>query len=369
MGQTVKKVFLLTTETSGDLLAGELIRHLVDGDNELRVCGVGGPKARAQGMRTFYTVEDFNVMGLVEVLGNLKRLKRQFNDLVHACEAESPDVIVLVDAPDFNIRFAKAVRHLGIPIVYYVSPQVWAWRSSRAKHIASVVDHMMVLFSFEADIYRDFGLKTTWVGHPLVDEIPCGSSPSQMPERDVKRVLLAPGSRPSELERHRSVYEDLVQSADSDIHFSMALAPALKGTDLGALAKSDRVDIVHGNMRVAINDVDAAVVASGTATLETGLFGVPMVVGYRMNALTYHLAKRLVKVDHIALVNIVLNDRVVPELIQDEFNAKTIWKHLRPLLGPTAEAKQMREQFARLPELLGGTGSGRRAAEVVRTYL
>ena len=369
-----KKVFLITTETSGDLLAGSLLRHLFKMQPGLDVRGVGGIQARLEGMNTLYSVEDFNVMGLFEVIGKLPKLRRQFDDLVTYCQSWEPDVVILVDAPDFNIRMAKVIKTFGFPIVYYVSPQVWAWRKSRATQIASLVDHMMVLFEFETDIYRKLGLKTSWVGHPLVEDLQDFVPAPEVLELvkknpKAKTIVLAPGSRYSELSRHLQILKGVVDQAPGDIQFLLPLAPSLKNADLGNLSERNNLHILQGNMRSAMSLADAAVVASGTATLETALLGVPMVVGYRMSSLSYNLALRLVKVEHIALVNIVLGKRVVPELIQEDFCPESIWKILKTLLTSEHERQIMKCEFSKLGAILGGLGASERAAEVVGAYL
>ncbi|PIE01714.1 MAG: lipid-A-disaccharide synthase [Acidobacteria bacterium] len=369
-----KKLFLITTETSGDLLAGGLLRELNQLVPDLQVQGVGGFRARACGMNCIYSVQDFNVIGLVEVLGKLRQLKAQFNDLVAQCKTWKPDAVVLIDAPDFNIRFAKALRGTGIPIVYYVSPQVWAWRPKRAQLLANLVDQMLVLFEFEKQIYEELGLKTTWVGHSLVDEIEhfqisTKTLKTVQPKSTETLIALAPGSRKSELKRHIPIFREVVNMAAENIRFLLPLAPYLSVEHLGELAKSDKVIVLPGKMRDAISLADAAVVASGTATLETGLLGTPLVVGYRMNSLSYMLASRLVKVENIALVNIVLGKRVAPELRQDEFNAQQIWKHLKDLLPGQAGNQKMIAEFQQLSRRLGGPGSAKRAAVEVGTYL
>jgi len=341
---------------------------------DLEVTGVGGDQLIQQGMKAHFQVKDFNVMGLFEVLSQLKRLKAMFRELVAKVRQESPDLVVLIDAPDFNLRFAKAIRDLNIPVVYYVSPQVWAWRKRRARQIAQLVDHIMVLFHFEADIYRNVGLEATWTGHPLVDEITDGISRDEFfsqhgfdPERPL--VALAPGSRPSEIQRHLPVLTEIADARRDDYQFALPLAPALDQTDIARQIEQSPIAILPGKMRPLIRNSDVAIVASGTATLETGLLQTPMIVGYRLKTLSYWLARLLVKVPHISLVNIVLEKEVVPELIQGEFCQERVLPLLDELIegGPAREA--MLAEFARLEQVLGGPGASTRAAQVVKDFL
>ncbi|CAM2008083.1 lipid-A-disaccharide synthase [Acanthopleuribacter pedis] len=371
-----KKLFLLTTESSGDLLGARLLAALKPNVPGLEVRGVGGEKLKAEGMHLVRAVSDFNVMGLVEVLSQLSRLRAMFAELVEDLRTWQPDVVVLIDAPDFNLRFAKALRGLGIPVVYYVSPQVWAWRKGRAKKIAKLVDHMMVLFRFETEIYHQYGLKTTWVGHPLVDEVTCDTSRAAFlaeegldPSRPL--VALAPGSRRKEVKSLLPTMLDVAKAKGDRYQFAIPAAPTIDtGLMKQLMAEAGvQIPILPGKMRPLIRHADAAVVASGTATLETGLLGTPMIVGYRLQRLSYALAKRLVQLDNIALVNIVLGRRVVPELIQDAFNPDTIWTELEPLLEDAAHRREVEAELARLPEALGGGGAANRAAAVVKDYL
>ena len=379
-----KKLFLVTTETSGDLLGGRLLRELKTMVPALDVRGVGGDLLQAEGMHQTYDVRDFNVMGLVEVLSQLRRLKGMFNHLVAELREWRPDVIVLVDAPDFNLRFAKAVAGLGIPIIYYVSPQVWAWRKGRAKKIARLVDHMLVLFEFEKAIYAELDLPTTWVGHPLVDELKTGGSREEFfasqgldPQRPL--VALAPGSRNREVTSLLPVMARAAAQRLDRYQFAIPIAPALDRTLVADLlgqveTELDRpltssIRLLPGLMRPLMRHADAAIVASGTATLETGLLHTPMIVGYRLKQLSYALASRLVKVEHVALVNIVLGKRVVPELIQDDFCPEAILTHLDALIEPGETRDRVLAEFDRLEHILGGGGAARRAATVVKDYL
>lgn len=367
------KLFLVTTETSGDLLAGELLRELHQDMTGLTVRGVGGDRCLEQGMDCIYQVRDFNVMGLVEVLSQLRRLKRMFNELVAAIKADKPDVVVLVDAPDFNLRFAAAIRELGVPVVYYVSPQVWAWRQGRAKKISEIVDHMMVLFAFEEEIYKPYGLPTTWVGHPLVDELsalrpdPDFRKQHGLPD-DKPLVALAPGSRNSVVGKLLPVMRDVALARADQYAFAMPLAGTVNQSMVDTILLDAPVTVIRDGMRPLMQAADAAVVASGTATLETALLRTPLVVGYRLKRLSYWLATRMVKLPHVALVNIVLDKGVAPELIQADFNPEAILPLLDQMVTDPSTRTQMIEEFDRLEQILGGGGAAARAARVVQGF-
>lgn len=369
-------IFLVCTESSGDQLGACLLAELKISNPELLVHGVGGQKLIDQGMLTTFKVTDFNVMGLVEILSQLKRLKSMFNQLVAQVALDVPKMVLLIDAPDFNLRFAKAVRALNllIPIVYYVSPQVWAWRKKRVRHIAALVNHMMVLFSFEKDIYQKHGLATTWVGHPLVDEL---SDKVTEPDfflshgLDPKKplVALAPGSRMQEVKRLLPVMVLVAAARQERLQFAIPLANTIPLGEVLTLLGGAKIPIFPGEMRSIMHHAQAAIVASGTATLETGLLQTPMLVGYKMSAPSFFLASRLVKVQHIALVNIVLGKRAVPELIQNEFCLEKLLPLLDDIVTVGTRRAQILDDLARLKETLGGGGAATRAAAVVASYL
>ena len=341
---------------------------------DVQITGVGGDLLEAEGMQPIYRVSDFNVIGLFEVLSQLRRLKRIFNELVTAVREHQPDLILLVDGPDFNLRFAKAVKGLGIPVIYYVSPQIWAWRPQRAKTVASLVDHLMVLFSFEQDFYKNYGLSTTWVGHPLVDELKDDRSREaffheQGFQTDKPLVALAPGSRWSEVKRLLPVMAELAHARQDQYQFALPLASTIEKQDVLTLLNGAEVTILPRKMRTLMRHADAAVVASGTATLETGLLRTPMIVGYKLKWLTFLLAKWLVKVPHVALVNIVLGKGVVPELIQGAFEKEHVLPLLDELIQVPERRNQMLEEFDRLESILGGGGASKRAADVIKGFL
>lgn len=367
------KLFIVATETSGDFLGAELMKELTRGGLDYQASGVGGDGMVAQGLDTIYRIDDFNVMGLFEVVSQLRRLKRQFNRLIEHVTQVCPDVIVLIDAPDFNIRFARAVRALEIPIIYYVGPQVWAWRRKRAAQLAELVDHIMLLFQFEADFYRDLPAKATVVGHPLVDELGGYRRSDQARvelgfELNRPLVVLAPGSRRREVSSLLPVMKEVIIQRPQ-YQYGLAMAPTISREMSQSLLGEayDRVRL--GPMRELMSQADAAVVASGTATLETGLLGVPMVVGYRMSSMTYVLARRLVKIPHVALVNIVLNDRVVPELIQGDFTATRVIHEVDDMIRNAERRQEITDKLTRIPGILGGGGASQRAAEVVAGYV
>jgi lipid-A-disaccharide synthase len=362
-------------EPSGDLYAADLVRHLRGRtDAPPDVFGLGGERLEAEGARLLAHVRDLAVVGLWEVVSHLPRFRRVFRDLLAEVDRARPDIAVLVDYPDFNLRVARALHRRRIPVVYYVSPQVWAWRPRRLRAIREHVAHMIVIFPFEAKVYEEAGVPVTFVGHPLVDLV--------RPERDRNGFLagngldpgrpviaLLPGSRRKEIAHNLPPLAGAVRllaQRRPDLQFIAAVGPSIDPLALRA-GLPPSVTLVQGRTHAVLSAANVAVVASGTATVEAALLGTPMVVVYRLSALTYHLGRRFVKVPHVAMANLIAGQGIVPELIQDEFTPERVAEAVLPLLGPAGDA--MREALAEVRRRLGAPGASGRAAEVVAGLL
>jgi lipid-A-disaccharide synthase len=362
-------------EPSGDLYAADLVRQLRGRTAEPpEVFGLGGDHLEAEGARLLAHVRDLAVVGLWEVVSHLPRFRRVFRDLLAEVDRSRPDLAVLVDYPDFNLRVARALHRRGVPVVYYVSPQVWAWRPRRLRQIRAHVAHMIVIFPFEAQVYEDAGVPVTFVGHPLVDLV--------APERDRARFLaesgldparpviaLLPGSRRKEIGHNLPALAGAVRllaERRPDLQFLAAVGPSIDPAILRA-GLPPVVALVQGRTHAVLSAANAAVVASGTATVEAALLGTPMIVVYRLSRLTYHLGRRFVKVPHVAMANLIAGTGIVPELIQDDFTAERVADAVLPLLGPDGEV--MREALAEVRRRLGAPGASGRAAEVVTRVL
>lgn len=366
MGKSL--IYLVATESSGDFLGGQLLNALSHLPLEFR--GVGGPSMVREGLQSDFSVEDFNVMGLWEVLKHLPRLKRQFNAIVHHILSAKPKAIVLIDAPDFNIRLAKALRQEGIPLIYYVSPQVWAWRKKRAAQLAQWIHHMMVLFEFEVPIYEALGCKVTCVGHPLVDHYRDFQGKTT-PAAPLPTILFGPGSRSGVIARHLTVFEELQALWQGPVQWVIPLAPGYSEDHplFHPFQGHDNIRWIRGNLKQALQTVDLAILSSGTATLEAGLAGVPTIVGYRMHPISHWLAKKMVQVPHISLTNVVLEQRVFPELVQKDFCGANLVSLATPLLESSKPRQAMLKSLEPLAAQLGGGNVSSRAAQVVEQYL
>ncbi len=346
---------------------------------DLHFYGIGGPRMRAAGVETLVDAKVMAVMGLVEVLGHYPTLRAALKLMQRRLAEDRPDLLVLVDYPDFNLRLAKTAKRLGIKVLYYISPQIWAWRQHRVYKIKKLVDMMAVVFPFEEPFYQQAGVPVRFVGHPLAEEVYCSLSAAEAKQRfdlDPGRpvVGLFPGSRRSELKR---LLPTLLASAaqlhaqDLRYQFLLPRASSLEEADLAPYLATTSVPIqvVSGHPYEAIRACDAIAAASGTVTLEIGLLGTPLVVVYRVAALSYRIMRRLIKVDHIALCNIVADRRIAPELIQDDATPERISAELSALLTEPARAQAMRSALAEIRERLGGHGASAAVAQLLLEQL
>lgn len=367
---------IMAGEASGDLHGAGLAREIRKADPSIALCGVGSVRMREAGVTMLADASDISVVGLTEVIKHLGGIFRTYRALKSFLTRERPDLLVLIDLPDFNILLGKAAKKIGIPIVYYISPQVWAWRKGRIKTIARLVNAMIVIFPFEEPLYRKEGVDVRYVGHPLTDVV--GSS---LTKEEAKKqlgldparrtVALLPGSRKTEIVNllpEMLAAAKILLSRFQDLQFVLPVAPTLGHDFIGAFVKKSGVPVTltGGKVYDALQGADAAIVASGTATLETGLMGVPMVIVYRISDLTYYILSKLVSgVEHVGLVNIVAGKRLVPELIQHDANALNMADAITRMLEDAAFHEQIRSGLAGVRAKLGSQGASGRAAAVV----
>lgn len=370
-----KKVWICTGEASADRYGAELaltLRELAPG---LTIEGMGGAAMAEAGVTILVDSSELGVVGLVEVLRHFTTFRRIFVDLVARAARERPDVVVLIDYPGFNVRLAKRLHGLGIPVVYYVSPQVWAWGKGRIPKLARWVRKMLVIFPFEVDVYREVELETVFVGHPLVGLL----RKEEAEERDDRLIALLPGSRDGEIARiatpmleaavafHRAHpgYRFVVPTPRASV--SQAVARHCQG--LG-LPESMQIDIVAGETRRWMRRATAGIAASGTVTVEAAIVGLPLVVVYRVNPVTFFLARRLVKIPFLTMVNLVAGAEVFEEFIQDAMQPPAVVSALERILPGGARRLEVERGMAEAVAALGGNWSAsRRAAEAVLELL
>lgn len=378
-GDRAERLLVVAGEASGDLHGARLIAELKELAPGLETFGLGGDEMRRAGCDTLADSTEISVVGITEALRVFGRARQIFAALLSEVDRRPPRAAVLIDFPEFNLRLARQLARRGIPVVYYISPQVWAWRRRRVRTIARVVDRMLVLFPFEVDFYRGAGVPVVHVGHPLVDEVPAPAAmPSIWDRADAAaappfRIALLPGSRRSEVEALLPTMLAAVGllAGELPIQARLILAPTVpremaeEAIDLAGLA----VEVVEDDRFRAIAGSHLALCASGTATLEVGLLGTPAIVVYRLGTWTYLLARLLVRLPDIALVNLVLGRRVVPELIQGAARPERIAAEARRLLGDPAAISRMRRAFGELRGRLGEGGASRRAAREVAAFI
>jgi lipid-A-disaccharide synthase len=367
-------VFLSCGEASGDLYASALVRAMRRRAPALQVTGFGGPRLAAEGATLVGSYEGMTVTGLTEALFVLRRSFQMLKQLEASARDHRPDVFVAIDFPDFNFRLLPRMRALGIPIVYYISPQLWAWRPKRIETIKRYVDKMLVIFPFEAAIYANAGVPVEFVGHPLI-ELARADQPRDVFLRahglDPSRPVLAllPGSRPNEI-RHMwpTIHAALpaIAAAVPGVQFLVARAPGLDD-GLFAIASGEAVPLTFATSAAddVLNAADVVVTASGTATVQTALHEKPMVIVYKLSPLTYAIAKRLVGVTTFGMANLVAGHTVATELIQDAFTPDAVAREAIALLSSPARAEAMRQELIKVKTKLGGVGATERAADAI----
>ena len=370
------KILVSCGEPSGDLYAGGLTRELRALDPSARVLGMGGEHLASAGGEVAEDYRGLTVTGLSEALAVLPRSYATYRRLVALAKREQPDVFVPIDFPELNFRLARAVQRLGIPVVYYVCPQVWAWRRGRLRTLRQLVDHALVIFPFEEPLYRQQAIPVTFVGHPLVEMTAPRRSRETLLSGDgfvltAPTVALLPGSRTNEV---RAILPDMARAgleiagAVPDVQFLLARAPNLDDalfSPVAEIAASSSVAVFEGCTDDVLAAADVVVTASGTATVQTAIHGRPMVIVYRLSPLTYRLVRRFTHVADAGMVNLIAGERIVPELIQEAFTPAAVASEVVALLREPDRVGRVVAALADVRTRLGGAGASRRAAEAV----
>jgi lipid-A-disaccharide synthase len=373
------ELMVVAGEASGDLHAADVLAELRRRRPELHAFGMGGARLEAAGLERLFDAREISVMGIAEVLPRLPRIWRVFRALVRAARERRPAAALLVDVPDFNLRLARKLRASGIRVVFYVSPTVWAWRRGRVRQIARDVDRMLCILPFEEEFYRRHGVHARYVGNPVVEQVPPPAAPEAFRRTlglDAARPTLAllPGSRPSELHRLLPPMVEtavLLQRERPELQIVVPVAPGLDRAPVerAFAARGLRPTLVEGRTAEVVGASDVAVVASGTATLETALMLRPMVVVYRMSALSWAIGKLLVRVAFVSLVNLLSGRRLVPELLQAELRPEAVADEVRRLWAPGRARQAQLEGLAALRAQLDSGPTAARVADEVLEVL
>jgi len=362
----VKRLFFIAGEPSGDMHAARLIAAIRDRRPGWHVSGYGGERMRDAGMELRFDLASMAVMGIVEVARHLGTIRHLFNDLRDTLDRERPDALVLVDYPGFNLRAAAMARDRNIPVIYYISPQVWAWKKRRIHTIARIVDRMLVILPFERELYQKVGVPCDYVGHPLLDDPFLADPPSMEGRPPVLAVL--PGSREQEIRRIGPAMMETARrylERHPETRLVSAAVDDARARQIRDMAPDLPLEVMVNGMREVLAQARGALVASGTATLQTALAGVPMLVVYRMHPVTFLLAACVVRVPHISLVNLLAGREIVPEILQDRARPDVLLPALESIMATGDRRDRMARDLRELRERLGGPGASERAAEIL----
>jgi lipid-A-disaccharide synthase len=385
------KLAIIAGEASGDLHAAEVLRELKRFDPSIETFGIGGDLLAREGMRLVHHAREMGIVGFFNVLRHLRMFRRIFDETVAEIAREKPDAVLLVDYPGFNLRMARRCKELGIRVVYYISPQLWAWKKGRVKQVAKYVDRMIVIFPFEETFYREHGIEAAYVGHPLIEEIGhlvrprvgsrgsgvgaasiAETNAASSPAPDTRhptpavRIALLPGSRKAEVASLLPTMIDAVEilARERSVDAYVVQAPTIPRELLDEYVIGRNVRVVAHENGEPVAAADVALSSSGTATLECAVLGTPVIVMYRLSFANYWLGRMVVTIPHFALINIVAGKKIVPELIQGDVNGQTIADETRRLLEPANYAAVV-EELAAVRSKLGDAGAARRAAEIL----
>ncbi len=370
----IRRVMIITGEASGDLHGSGVVRAMKLRQPECEVYGIGGDKMQEAGMELIYHIRQTSFLGFWEVVEHLPFIRRVLRQLEEVLHSRRPDVVILIDYPGFNLKFAEIVKQQGIRVIYYISPQVWAWGRGRLKKMRGLIDKMLVMFPFEVEIYQQAGIDVQLVGHPLLDvlrwQVP--DARSQFCQRhgfDEKRriVGLFPGSRTMEVKR---LFPTMLEAGLElknrlGIEVGVGVAPDIDVQLYERLLNQSGVQLVQSDTYNLMRYADLAIVKAGTSTLETACFGTPMIIVYKISLLTYLIGRSLVNVKNLGMVNILAGRQIVPELIQMKATVKNLVREATQLLSDEKLRHEMKGELLKVRAMLGTAGASDRVAEVV----
>ena len=374
-----KTIMIIAGEASGDMHGASLVHEMLKIDSSLKFYGIGGNKLQEAGVKLHAHASEMSVVGITEVIPKLGTILRIMNRMKKSMDEFNPDLVILIDYPDFNLRIAKAAHKRGIKVFYYISPQVWAWRKGRINQIKKLVNKMAVILPFEVETYRQKGFPVNYVGHPLLDLVKTKYSPQEARTKfglkeGKTTVALLPGSRFSEV---NNLLPEMLRAGEilaqhiQDIQFLLPLADTVEEKIITDIISgySLKVNIISGHTYDAISCSDLAIVASGTATLETALLGIPMIIIYKISSLTYFIGKFIVHVKNIGLANIIAGKTIVPELIQEDARGNRIAAEALDILTDAERKQEMIKELAAIRSKLGNPGAARKTAQLAYDML
>ena len=369
------KILISAGEASGDLYAASLVETLRRRHADLDFFGCAGPRMRAAGVRAVVDSASLGVVGLLEVVTHLPRIRREFHNLLDAARRERPDAAILTDSPDFHLRLAKRLKRLGVPVLYLVAPQVWAWRKGRLPLMRRVIDRLLCIFPFEEGFFSAQRIPTTYIGHPLTRLVKPSAAPGDLRRKfgvpaGVPLVALLPGSRTGEIERHMPHLLAAARRIHTQVPSAQLILALPQGANLTERFSSESIQVLEGKTWDVLACADLALAASGTVTIEASLLGTPMVAFYRVNNLSWLMGKLLVRVPFYSMVNLVAGRRIVPELIQSDLSGERLAAEAVRLLSDENARNQMRRDLASVARQLTGPEDPMEvAASVVERFL
>jgi lipid-A-disaccharide synthase len=375
----LKKILIIAGEASGDLHGSSLVKEIKKEIPHLELFGIGGDRMKREGVELLFHIDRLSFMGFFEVIKNLNFVRGVMKSMAWAAQTRRPDLAILIDYPGFNLRFAKKLKKMEIPVVYYISPQVWAWGGNRVKKMQGLIDKMVVIFSFEREIYERFGIDCEFVGHPLLEVTrPVLSFEDFLRKFDVRKnevvVGLLPGSRRQEVEKILPLMLEsckLLKGRIKNLKVLLGLAPTIKKEEVeNLLEQTDfQIRMVENLTYDLMKHSHLLLIASGSATLECAILGTPFLVLYKTSLWTYLIAKSLISIPHIALANVVAGKRVVPEFIQKKAIPGQISEEMYEILTEKERYKTIQNELKKIREKLGEEGASKRTAKIVARML
>ena len=366
-----KSVMIIAGEASGDIHGSRLVMAMHKRNSGLFFYGIGGRALRDAGMKILVNAEDLSVVGITEVFSKLRGIFKGISIAKRSLKEMRPDLLILIDFPDFNLHVAATAKKLKIPVLYYISPQVWAWRPGRVNKIGKLIDHMAVILPFEQQFYRKHNIPVTFVGHPLLDNKHATDKISNEMISDELIIGLLPGSRDREIAQHLPVMlkaAGLISKLAGKVKFIISLASSVKREHIEDIVKNYKViidfDIVADSVDKVFRQCKLVIAASGTVTLEAAISGTPMLIIYKVSAISYWLGKIMIKVNNIGLVNLIAGKEIVPELVQSKASPENIADTVLNMLNDASGLERLRNELSGVRESLGGPGASERVTEI-----
>jgi len=367
-----KCIMIIAGETSGDIHGAKLVSAIRKRNNGLFFCGIGGRALGEAGVKLLMDASEIAVVGITEVFSKIPNILKGLRVAKKALKTLHPDLLILIDFPDFNLHLASSAKKLGIPVLYYISPQIWAWRPGRVKRIGKLVDHLAVILPFEEDFYRGHKIPVTFVGHPLLDN---HASPQNKTlnrhTKDNPVIGFLPGSRDGEIARHLPIMINsarILHRKIENVKFLISLAPEVKRTYIEGIIKKSKTafafELVADRSEKVFERSNLVVAASGTVTLEAAISGTPMVIIYKVSPISYWVGRAMIQVKHIGLVNLIAGRKIVPELLQKAASPTRISDTVLEMLRDPSDLERIRLELLNIRDLLGGPGASERVADI-----